>query len=142
MNPQFPIPSFEDIRKILQFWISQQDKWFYFETNLLQSGVSGEEQAPNPLHNLATIALSTSKQTNYYLQDRIVGKIQDVVSYPPSLLLTDVVITTVHFSYEWKLSTSIVSKEERDNYGLVFSQITYYEPIQDVESFLSNDIRI
>jgi hypothetical protein len=38
-----PIPTFEDIRKILQFWIDQQDKWFFFEGPLEDSGSVARE---------------------------------------------------------------------------------------------------
>ena len=43
MNAQIPLPSFGDIRKILQFWIEQQDRWFYFEIGTIQSGSTSEK---------------------------------------------------------------------------------------------------
>jgi hypothetical protein len=36
----------------------------------------------------------------------------------------------------------MVNVEERHQYGLVFSQITYYEPIENIELFISNDPRV
>ena len=36
MQTQIPLPTFEDNIKLLQFWIDQQDKWFYFETDIVQ----------------------------------------------------------------------------------------------------------
>lgn len=141
MNAQIPLPSFEDIRRILQFWIDQQDKWFYFETAIIQSGSTGESEIPNPLHTHVRTSWATRRETNQYIQTRIVGNINDVVSYPPSLLLRDVSVFTVSLAYE-RQTTSLVSIEKRNRYGLVFSQITYYEPIDDVESFLKGDARV
>ena len=141
MNAQIPLPSFEDIRKILQFWIDQQDKWFYFETAIIQSGSTGESEVPNPIHTPVRTSWSKSSETNQYIQIRIVGSINDVVSYPPSLLLRDVSVFTVSLIYD-RQTTKLVSIEKRDKYGLVFSQITYYEPIDDVESFLKGDARV
>jgi hypothetical protein len=142
MSAQLPFPSFEDIRRVLQFWLDQQDKWFYFEGATLQSGSTGEVEAPNPLHSRTMVNISRRDETVHYLQTRIVGKIGDVVSYPPTLLLHDAVVFTAQLSYQWQFSTSIVSKETRRRYGLVFSQITYYEPIDDHEKFLDQDTRV
>jgi hypothetical protein len=142
MNTQFPIPSFDDIRRILQFWIDQQDRWFYFEGAASQSGSIGEAHAPNPLHSRTMVDTSTQKQTIYYLQPRIVGKIGDVISYPPSLLLLEAQVMTAHLSYQYGLQTSIVSREVRPKYGLVFTQITYYEPVEDHLRFLAEDPRV
>jgi hypothetical protein len=88
------------------------------------------------------VNISRRDETVHYLQTRIVGKIGDVVSYPPTLLLHDAVVFTAQLSYQWQFSTSIVSKETRRRYGLVFSQITYYEPIDDHEKFLDQDTRV
>jgi hypothetical protein len=142
MSVQLPIPSFEDIRKILQFWIDQQDKWYYFEGIPSESGITGEARVPNPLHSRAMMDTSTEKRTVHYLQTRLVGKIGDVVSYPPSLLLLDTRVFTALVSYDFDLRTSIVSQELRPKYGLVFSQITYYEPVEDLSTFLSEDPRV
>jgi hypothetical protein len=142
MSVQLPIPSFEDIRKMLQFWIDQQDKWYYFEGISSESGTTGEAQVPNPLHSRTTVDRSTEKRTVHYLQTRLVGKIGDVVSYPPSLLLLDTRVFSALVSYDYGLRTSIVSQEVRPKYGLVFSQITYYEPIEELSQFLAEDPRI
>jgi hypothetical protein len=141
MNAQIPIPSFEDIRKLLEFWINQQDKWFYFETETIQTGISGRTQyAPQ---NIArhTSAWDERNETLQYSQSRIVGKIYEVVSYPPSLLLQDVTVFTVNLLYD-RPKFDIVNLEKRKKYGLVFSQITYYEPVEDIETFINIDIRV
>jgi hypothetical protein len=142
MNIQLPIPSFEDIRKLLQFWIDQQDSWFYFEEVARQSGSTGEAQAPNPLHSGTGLQFSFQDQTIEYIQTRIVGKVGDVVTYPPSLLLIDAQVFTALLSYRKGLNTSIVSSEVRPKYGLVFSQIAYYEPIEKPSLFLRKDPRV
>lgn len=126
---------------MFQFWIDQQDKWFYFETAIIPSGSTGESEVPNPLHTRTITSWTTSNETNQYIQTRIVGSINDVVSYPPSLLLRDVSVFTVSLIYGRQI-TRMVSIEKRVKYGLVFSQITYYEPIDDIESFLTGDSRI
>lgn len=141
MNAQIPLPSFNDIRKILQFWIDQQDKWFYFETQLIQSRSTGVSDVPNPLHNTTRVSWSRSSETMHYIQTRIVGKIYDVVSYPPSLLLSEVSVFTVDDIFDQR-SAILVSFEKREKYGLVFSQISYYEPINDIELFLEKDPRV
>jgi hypothetical protein len=51
-------------------------------------------------------------------------------------------IVTASLSYGQIPSGEIVSNEKRDRYGLVFSQITYYEPINDIDSFLEQDQRM
>jgi hypothetical protein len=142
-NVQLPFPSFEDIRKALQFWFDQQDKWFYFEVGLVQGGTSGRAQSPNPIHDHALWTFTESQQTIQYRQTRLVGRIRDVVSFPPSLLLSEAEVLTVDMTFfgasqgEW-----IVASEKRERYGLVFSQITYYEPINDIESFRQEDPRV
>ena len=141
MNAQIPIPSFEDIRKLLEFWIAQQDKWFYFETETIQIGTSGRTQ-----HSPKIIARHAStwdeiNETFQYSQSRITGKIHDVVSFPPSLLLENITVFTVNLLYDCQ-KPDLVSVEKRKKYGLVFSQITYYEPVDDIENFIKNDIRV
>lgn len=142
LNAQIPLPSFEDIRKLLQFWIDQQDKWFYFETLRIRIGSEGASEVPK-LRSIQSIpSWTANKETDHYLQTRLIGRIHDVVSYPPSLLLSDVSIVTASLSYGQIPSGEIVSNEKRDRYGLVFSQITYYEPINDIDSFLEQDQRM
>lgn len=141
MNAQIPFPSFEDIRKLLGFWIDQQDKWFYFETETIQIGTSGRTQyAPN---NIARHASTWDEITEsfQYRQARIIGKIHDVVSFPPSLLLEDATVVTVNLLHD-RQKPDVVDVEKRKKYGLVFTQITYYEPIDDIANFIKNDIRI
>ncbi len=141
MNAQIPIPSFEDIQKLLKFWIDQQDKWFYFETETLQTGSSGRTQtAPKILARHASV-WEEINQTFQYSQSRIVGKIHDVVFYPPSLLLHDTTVFTVNIFLDQQ-KADVINIEKIKKYGLVFSQITYYEPIEDIQFFLSSDIRI
>ena len=142
MNFQLPIPSFEDIQKSLQFWIDQQDKWFYFETAVVQSGSFSQSEIPNQLRAQTRTSMSTSRQISKYVQTRIVGRIYDVVYYPPSLLLSDVGVSTVTLTYDGSEDVSVVSSEDRERYGLVFSQITYYEPIKNIEAFWKKDKRV
>ncbi|MCK6581941.1 MAG: hypothetical protein L6Q49_02460 [Anaerolineales bacterium] len=138
MNAQFPIPSFDDFRKLFEFWFDQQNKWFYFETESLQTGITAKtDHSPKNV----VYAFNNTRETYYYNQNRIVGKIHDVVSFPPSLLLQDVSVFTVELNFEYQVE-SLLNKENREKYGLVFSQITYYEPIEDIELFLKNDKRV
>lgn len=141
MSSQLPFPSFEDIRRILNFWIDQQDKWFYFETAMLESGTMGRV-----LHFPPTLAdtpspFDDSQESTQYAQSRIVGKIGDVLPFPPSLLLDDASVFTVIVSFDG-LTNRAVNVEERKKYGLVFSQIAYYEPIPDIALFLEEDPRV
>ncbi len=97
-------------------------------------------------HSPPNLARTSSPWDNteeavYYVQTRIVGKIRDVVPYPPSLLLKDASVYTVLLSFDY-IGAHVKRLEKRPVYGLVFSQITYYEPIQDVEEFLAVDERI
>ncbi|MEW6086402.1 MAG: hypothetical protein AB1607_17595 [Chloroflexota bacterium] len=139
--PSIPLPSFEEIRKILNFWIDQQDKWFYFEGDKMQTGSEGRvTHSPPPLARTSS-PWDDKRETIQYIQSRIAGRIKDVVPYPPSLLLDDVFVFTALFSID-NLNGYVISRERRNAYGLVFSQITYYEPIQDLEAFLQKDARI
>ena len=141
MNAQIPIPSFDDIRKLLSFWIGQQDKWFYFETGMVQIGRSGETQKEPTEYAKLAPSWDKINEIIQYSQLRIIGKIHDVVEYPPSLLLHDVTIFTADTdSYNRK--GNLVDTEKRKQYGLVFSQVSYYEPIDDVEFFISSDVRV
>ena len=72
---------------------------------------------------------------------RIVGKINDVIYNPPSLMLNDAIELTVQIDYE-ESSHQVKLKKERKKYGLVFSQITYFEPIDDYVYFMNNDDRV
>lgn len=141
MNVQIPLPSFEDIQKLLGFWIEQQDKWFYFETETIQIGVTGKIQ--NAPKNVARHVFTRQEvnETYQYSQTRIIGKIHDVVSYPPSLLLQDVTVFTATLEYEHQ-KENFINIKKRKKYGLVFSQITYYEPIEDIDYFINNDDRV
>jgi len=141
MSAQIPIPSFEDIRKLLSFWIDQQDKWFYFETGALQTGKIGEIEDRSQNATSYVFPRNKLSETFQYSQSRIIGKIFNVVEYPPSLLLQDVTIFTVHLESEYQKG-NVVNIEKRHQYGLVFSQITYYEPIDSIELFISNDSRV
>jgi len=138
-----PIPTFEDIRRALQFWIDQQDKWFYFETVTFPNRSTEDSEVPNPIQSRSPMTWARSDVTTYYLQTRIIGKIGDVINFPPSLMLHDSKVFTVEF-YHSRLhsTTQVISEEDRSRYGLVFTQITYYEPIEDEEAFLDSDQRI
>jgi hypothetical protein len=145
MHPQMSLPSFEDLRKILEFWISQQDKWFYFEIGVVQSHTDslGKQK---PVHYFGTVGINGIQEnvysTHYYVQPRIIGKIYDVISYPPSLLLQETKIFTVLVNFNDAGPEFQIGTEQRKQYGLVFSQITYFEPIEDSNSFLATDKRV
>ena len=137
---QIPLPTFEDNLKLLQFWIDQQDKWFYFETESVKSSSYGETDVPAPMHQVTT-ERAYSSETTYYVQSRIVGKISDIIFNPPSLLLSDANEITVKINFD-RNSSSVISRKIRKKYGLVFSQITYFEPIKNHELFLEEDDRV
>lgn len=84
---QLPFPTFEDFRKYLSFWFDQQDKWFYFETEKLISGSAGRIMHMQPTLAELSSPLDDTQESTQYAQLRIVGQIQDVLSFPPSLLL-------------------------------------------------------
>ena len=136
-----PFPTFDDIRKILNFWIDQQGKWFYFETATLKAASYSEGNKFSPFQSIPTTSYESSRESFNYIQDRIVGRISDVIPYPPSLLLQETSIFTVHLDVD-QGTKRLVNVEERETYGLVFSQITYYEPIKNVEAFLQDDPRV
>ena len=138
---QLPFPSFEDFRKYFSFWLDQQDKWFYFETEKLISGSAGRVMHLQPALAGLPSPLDDTQESTQYAQSRIVGKIQEVLSFPPSLLLTNTSVFTVLISFDGS-KDRIVNLEGRKEYGLVFSQITYYEPIHDVAVFLQEDSRV
>jgi hypothetical protein len=140
MSGQIPIPTFDDIRKLLNFWFDQEEKWFYFEIAAIQAESVSLKVVPGQTTNLTHIFEDTNEYIRY-AQTRIVGKIHDVVEYPPSLLLQDVSVFTVIFDIKSK-GVNLISSEKRNNYGLVFSQIIYYEPIEDPGSFLNKDVRV
>ena len=139
MNAQIPIPSFDEIRKVLNFWFDQKDKWFYFETEMFQIGIDGDIQKMSGPYG--TLYRDITNEMFQYSQSRIVGKIYDVIEYPPSLLLRDVTVFTANINSSNRKG-EVVDLENRKQYGLIFSQISYYEPIEDVASFISNDARI
>jgi len=143
MNSQIPIPfpSFDDIRKLLQFWIDQEDKWFYFELGMIQIGIAGEIAKTDLIRGGFGGNKDKTNETIQYSQSRIIGKIFNVVEYPPSLLLHDVTIFTAYLLWG-NASHFIKNIEKRNQYGLVFSQITYYEPVENIEIFISKDSRV
>ncbi len=136
------MPSFEDVRKIFEFWFDQEGKWFYFELQTIQ--IASQSKTIHVPSNFARTASAEeeTRQFHIYLQERVVGKILDIVSFPPSLLLQDTMVCLVELNYKYQKSISVTSKENRPKYGLVFSQITYYEPINNIDDFRKNDLRI
>jgi hypothetical protein len=130
-----------DMRKILNFWFDQRKKYFYFETAILKASSHSERQRAERFGRFFPASTEYREESIDYFQDRIVGRISDVVPYPPSLLLHDVSIFTVRVEINCG-KTKIEKKEIRQAYGLVFSQISYYEPIMIVEDFLHEDPRI
>ena len=142
MSAQIPLPSFDDVRKILNFWIDQQDKWFYFATELIHAGSLGFSEVPNQLFNRNVPFTQASKsENNCFAQTRIVGNIHDVVEYPPSLLLQTATFFTTSQNSQMHIE-EYLSIKKRDKYGMAFSQITYYEPIDDYDEFIKNDERV
>ena len=138
-----PFPSFEDLRKMFQFWIDQQDKWFYFETAGLRNRSDGGSEVPDTRRFANPITYSRRTETVYYSQSRIVGMIGDVINYPPSLMLHDAKIIIVEFNQSvHDPGTGFISEEGRSRYGLVFSQIAYFEPVEDEVLFMSSDPRV
>jgi len=147
MSAQIPLPSFDDIRKLLNFWFDQQDKWFYFETETIQAGSTESRKDPQDIpfdHLNVLYKITTTRESIHYIQTRLVGHIYNVIPYPPSLLLRDTTIFKVALNYRDNCEENIdlISIEKRKSFGLVFSQITYYEPIKNVKEFLVNDKRV
>ena len=56
-------------------------------------------------------------------------------------MLNDAIELTVQIDYE-ESSHQVKLKKERKKYGLVFSQITYFEPIDYYVYFMNNDDRV
>lgn len=152
MPASMPIPTFEDIRKLLQFWIDQQDKWFYFETNPQDYGTDvtsrgGLREVP-PIGSNITFSIAYPNQ----YQERIIGKVSDALSFPPSLLLRDakVLVAKLQLSkagkiggHDRKPEARRVSVKDSKEYALVFSRIHYFERIRakSADSFMSEDPR-
>ncbi len=130
-----------DMRKILNFWFDQRKKYFYFETAILKASSHSERQRAQRFGRYFPASPEYREEIIDYFQDRIVGRISEVVPYPPSLLLHDISIFTVRLENNSE-TIKIEKKEMRQAYGLVFSQITYYEPIMNIEDFLREDPRI
>lgn len=139
MNTQIPIPSFDEIRKILNFWFDQKDKWFYFETEMFQIGINGDIQKTNVPYGKTYRDITN--EIFQYSQSQIVGKIYDVIEYPPSLFLQDVTVFTINIDSNNRKG-DVVDVEKRKQYGLVFSQISYYEPIEEINIFILEDPRV
>ena len=133
--------SSDDMRKILNFWFDQRKKYCYFETATLKVATHSERQSTERTGYVLPVSSNYREEVVDYFQDRIVGRISDVVPYPPSLLLHDASIFTVRIEINYG-TQKIENKEKRKTYGLVFSQITYYEQIENVEEFLRDDSRI
>ncbi len=140
IKAQILLPTFEDNMKLLQFWIDQQDKWFYFETDIVQSSSYGEEEVPAQMYQLTPVN-AYRNHTIVYIQSRIIGKIHNVIFNPPSMMLDNTIVITAEINFDRNKHT-IISRQERMKYGLVFSQITYFEPIEDHELFLEKDGRV
>ena len=131
----------EDMRKILNFWFDQRKKYFYFEMAALKAASHSERQKTERSGYILPASSEIREEVVDYFQDRIVGRISEVVPYPPSLVLHEASIFTVRVEINFG-TQKIEKSEKRANYGLVFSQITYYEPIESVEEFLHDDPRI
>lgn len=142
LSAQLPIPSFDDLQKHLSFWLDQKDKWFYFEGEMLHIASHSETTNAPVNTSRTTPTQDETKEFHTYIQQRIVGKIHDIVSFPPSLLLQNATTYVAELNFKYQQAAFVSSKDTRVKYGLVFSQITYYEPIEDIEVFIKNDSRI
>ena len=131
----------DDMRKILNFWFEQRKKYFYFETAALKVVSHSERQRTERTGYVLPPSTDYREEVVDYFQDRIVGRISEVVPYPPGLMLHDSSVYTVRLEINYG-TQRIEKSEKRESYGLVFSQITYYEPIDAVEEFLQNDPRL
>lgn len=131
----------DDMRKILNFWFEQRKKYFYFETAALKVASHSERQRTERTGYVLPASTDYREEVVDYFQDRIVGRISEVVPYPAGLLLHDASIFTVRLEINYG-TQKIEKSEKRESYGLVFSEITYYEPIENVEEFLRDDPRI
>jgi hypothetical protein len=131
----------DDMRKILNFWFDQRKKYYYFETATLKVASHSERQRTERSGYVLPASTDYREEVVDYFQDRIIGRISDVVPYPPSLLLHDTSIFTVRLEINYG-TQKIENHEKRPSYGLVFSQITYYEPVENIEEFFRDDSRI
>jgi hypothetical protein len=131
----------EEMRKILNYWFDYRKKYFYFETGTLRVASHSERHRTERTGYVFPPSEDHKEEVVDYFQDRIVGRISEVVPYPPGLLLHDTSIFTVRLEINYG-TQKIEKSEKRQTYGLVFSQITYYEPIDNVEEFLRDDSRI
>lgn len=142
------LPSFEDIRRYFQFWFDQQDKWFYFETHPTDYGETSSSHKPGGYmgrHGSSSYTSTIPKR----FQERIVGRISDIVPSPPSLMSIDGEIRTVRIKPPRRPEKEIipvvelVESREPVKFGLVFSRITYYEPIKnsEIDKFKESDPR-
>ena len=114
---------------------------FLIETEKWKSGSqSSAVHFPSVIEGSPS-AMDDSRESTQYTPLRIIGKIQDDLSFPPSLLLKRVSIFTVSVSFD-NLTGRVINIDERKEYGLVLSQITYYEPIHDIALFLRDDSRV
>ena len=131
----------EDMRKILNYWFDQRKKYFYFETAAIKAASHSERQKSERSGYILPASSDIREEVVDYFQERIVGRVSEVVPYPPSLVLHEASIFTVRLEINYG-TQKIEKTEKRASYGLVFSQITYYEPIESVEEFLHDDPRI
>ena len=135
------MPTFEDIQKLMSFWSEQQDKFYYFEIESVESGERVEDEPIWTVRSSIPLPESrTQEVTRYRIQERIVGKIKDVLFFPPSLLLTDVSIRVTELTLQRneKPLVTTLDTQEQDTYGLVMSRIHYFERIgpKDPKQFM------
>lgn len=137
-----PMPTFEDVRKMLSFWFDQQDKYYYFETDSIDAG---EFQKEMPVFSNSPLKGSTTSVNRHRIQEQIIGKIHDILTYPPSIVLTDVTVEFVDIEYSplGKPHSSKITLETQDSYGLVLSRIKYFEKIspQTSDEFMETSSR-
>lgn len=152
-----------DFEKILRFWVDYQGKYFYFETKpgiedvlitVSTTERTGKQMIPDLEQMLAPIT-SSFQSKEYDVKEgkenlilgvkgfeKIIGKINKVPNFPPSLHLKDVTIKKMVWDYKNKKYITSGEEEKRDNYGLMLERLKYYEEIGDkkkLKEFLNSE---
>lgn len=153
-----------DWEKFLRYWTDYQGKYFYFETKpnseniiikITRQETSTKESSPS-MESIMKPTLQNTFQVKKYILttgedslilgvntfDKIIGKIDKIPNFPPSLVLTDVIIKNMVWDYEGEEYTQKRDEENRENYGLILDNINYYEKIgtkEDMEKFVDSD---
>lgn len=136
-----------DFEKILRFWVDYQGKYFYFETkpetdNIIIEVSKLETIEKEAISNIMNIYNPKARDVktiddslilgikSFY---KIIGKIDKVPNFPPSLHLKEVTTKKMMWDYENNEYVPHDEEERRDNYGLMLDRLAYYEEIGDTE---------